>query len=208
MERAVDTRCTVPLRQDAPMHALVVRLSVGPLVLALSACSIGTGPREAAAPRGSDDPVASEAGEELAACEPVRLIPEQVGSHLIGGASPPVAYNSTPPTSGWHSSGAFTIDVQPRNDPLSEPEHVSVLEAGGAVISYRAVGNSAAARIARLVRRSYAGQVAVTPYKKLRRGEVALTSWGVLQRCDGMHLPAIRRFLNKRVVDEVDQPGH
>lgn len=197
------------LRQDAVMNVCVV--GAGALVLVLSACSGGDGSRGASPTRASEVPVpvlSETVGEVGAVCHPVRRIPEQGGSHLVGGAAPPVPYNSTPPTSGWHSSGAFTVGVQPRNDPLSEPELVSVLEAGGAVISYRAIGDRPTARIERIVRRSYAGQVAVTPYNQLQRGEVALTFWGTVQRCDGVDAHAIRRFVEQRVVREVDQPGH
>lgn len=199
------------LRQDAVMHIFAVMTGTWVLVVALvlSACSGGAVSGGASTPPEVPAPVPSETvGEAEATCRPVRSIPEQGGSHLVGGAAPPVPYNSTPPTSGWHSSGAFTVGVQPRNDPLSEPEHVSVLEAGGAVISYRAIGRRSTSRIERLVRRSYAGQVAVTPYNKLRRGEVALTFWGTLQRCDGVDVAAIRRFVKQRVEREVDQPGH
>lgn len=45
--------------------------------------------------------------------------------------------SSTPPTSGWHASGAFEVAVHGLGDPLAEPRQVSVLEAGGAVVAYR-----------------------------------------------------------------------
>lgn len=55
-----------------------------------------------------------------------------VGSHLLGDRQPPVPYSSTPPTSGWHASGLTPIAVH----PLSEPQQVSVLEAGAVVVTY------------------------------------------------------------------------
>lgn len=75
-------------------------------------------------------------------CGPVEEPPRQSGSHLLGDQQPPVAYSSTPPTSGWHASGAFDITVQPPDDPLPEPQQVSVLEAGGVVVAYRDIGDS------------------------------------------------------------------
>ncbi len=56
---------------------------------------------------------------------------------LIGDQGPPVPYSSSPPTSGWHASGAFSIAVHRPGDPLSEPMQVSVLGAGGVVVAYR-----------------------------------------------------------------------
>ncbi len=152
--------------------------------------------REPAAdePSGAPTDVAEAPGEQAAGCGDAEQVPLQGGEHLIGDQPPPVPYNSTPPTSGWHSSGAFEIAVQPPDEPLSEPAQVSVLEAGGVVVAYRDLPPEDYRALRRLVRRRFAGRVALTPYEALERGEVALTAWGILQRCDGVDLQTVRAF--------------
>jgi hypothetical protein len=133
--------------------------------------------------------------------------PPQAGSHLIGDAEPPVPYSSTPPTSGWHSSGALEVTVHDESDPLSEPEQVSVLEADGVVVTYRDLAEEDVAALEELVRTDYDGRVAVTPYEALEPGQVALTAWGVLLRCEGLDLDAVRRFADAHTGEAVE-PGH
>ena len=184
----------------------------------LGACSTGTEPPQglpsegtpAAASGGPSEPAPSEPAtpsddEPVASCGPTTAVPEQSGSHLVGDNEPPVPYNSTPPTSGWHSSGSVAIRVH--DEPLTEPEQVSVLEAGGAVVSYGTLPRPDVAKLARLVRRHYDGRVALTPYKKLDRGQVALTAWATLRLCDGVDLRAVRRFADTHA-DQVGEPGH
>ncbi len=137
----------------------------------------------------TEPPVAGDA-----ACGPVESVPRQGGEHLIGDQQPPVPYNSTPPTSGWHSSGAVKFGVQPPGKPLSEPEQVSVLEAGGVVVSYAGLSRAERRALAELVRGKLADRVAVTAYDALPAGSVALTAWGRVQRCDGVDVAAVREF--------------
>lgn len=141
------------------------------------------------------------------ACAPVERPALQSGEHLIGDQEPPVPYNSTPPTSGWHASGAFTIDVQPPDDPLPEPRQVSVLEAGGVVVAYRDLPDEDRTRLEDHVRAHHEGRVAVTAYDQLDPGEVAFTAWGTLQRCDGVDLEALDAFVAEHAEDEVHTPG-
>lgn len=116
----------------------------------------------------------------------------QFGSHLIGTAVPPVAYSSTPPTSGWHASGAPPVGVQAQ--PLSEPQMVSALEAGGVVIAHHDVPAAELQDLVDLVDEDFPGQVVVTDYDQIDPGSVVLTSWGALQRCDGVDLEAVRAY--------------
>jgi hypothetical protein len=140
-------------------------------------------------------------------CTEVVNPPLQAGSHLIGDNAPPVPYSSTPPTSGWHTSGALDVSIHGADDPLSEPEQVSVLEADGVVVTYRDLPAEDVAALEDLVRAEYDGRVAVTPYDAIEPGEVALTAWGALQRCDGLDLAAVRAFVDRKVGEEV-VPGH
>ncbi|MPZ88105.1 MAG: DUF3105 domain-containing protein [Nitriliruptorales bacterium] len=140
-------------------------------------------------------------------CEPVETVPIQGGSHLIGDQEPPVPYNSTPPTSGWHSSGAFAIDVRGPAEALSEPEQVSVLEAGGAVVSYHGLSDAARATLQETVTRDYDGRVAATPYAALEEGTVAFSTWGAMQHCEGLDLQALEGFVTSYADERPGVPG-
>lgn len=164
--------------------------------LALSAC--------ASLP---DEAAGSPVAQSGAVCGPVEQPPLQAGSHLIGDAEPPVPFSSTPPTSGWHASGALEVGVHGEDDPLSEAEQVSILEADGAVVTYRHLDDAEVAALTDLVRSGYEGRVALTPYAALEPGQVALTAWGTLQRCEALDIATVRRFLEAHVAEDV-HPGH
>ena len=131
----------------------------------------------------------------------------QGGDHLIGDREPPVPYSSTPPTSGWHASGAFEIAIQAPDDPLTEPGQVSVLEAGAVVVTYNDVSEAERARLEQHVSERYDGRVAVTAYDKLPPGGMAFTGWGVLQRCDGVDLEALDTFVAAYADEQPANPG-
>jgi hypothetical protein len=135
----------------------------------------------------------ADGGGATAHCGPVETIPIQGEGHLVGDQDPPVAYSSTPPTSGWHASGdvAFTV----YDDPLREPEQVTVLELGGVVISYHDLEDAAVTQLRDLVTGELDGQAALTPYDALEPGKVALTAWGTLQTCDAVDPAAITAFV-------------
>lgn len=146
-------------------------------------------------------------GEPVATCEDEEQPPLQGGQHLVGEAEPPVPYSSTPPTSGWHASGAFEIAVQGPDDPLSEPRQVSVLEAGGVVVAYHDLPEADRLMVEAHVRGNHGGRVAVTPYDRLDAGTVVFTAWGVLQRCRGIDLDALDRFIDTHAEPD-PSPGH
>lgn len=129
-----------------------------------------------------------------ALCGPVEHPRLQGGLHLLGAAAPPEDYSSSPPTSGWHTAGVPRIEIRGADRPLSEPEQVSVLEAGAVVVTYGGTADGVRALVDEVAER-YAGRVAVTPYDGLAAGEVAFTSWGVLQRCTGPDLAALETFV-------------
>ncbi len=140
-------------------------------------------------------------------CDAVTFPPVQGGTHLIGGEPPPTPYNSIPPTSGWHTSGAFEIAVQPPDEPLTEPEQVSVLEAGAVVVAYHDLGPDDRARLVALIDSEFDGRVAVTVYDRLEPGEVAVTTWGALQRCERLDVDAVRRFAEVYAAADPAVPG-
>lgn len=190
------------------------------LIAVLAGCGSPTAPQDAAqsptpspaggkasaAPTEDAGPVAAAEGAAVS-CEPVEEPPLQAGSHLIGDTEPPVPYSSTPPTSGWHTSGAFEVTIHGPDDQLSEAAQVSVLEADGVVVTYRDLPAEDVAALEELVRERYDGRIAVTPYDALEPGQVALTAWGTLQRCSGLDLDAITAFAEDHLGDDVT-PGH
>lgn len=166
-------------------------LTVGVVAsLMLAACG-GGGDDLPAAGVPDDVPTATDA---CAAGERPAL---QGGSHLLGDAEPPVPYSSTPPTSGWHSSGAIRDGVIDPDDPLSDPEIVSVLEIGGVVASYDPdrVSSDDVATLEQLAEGSHAGRLTVTPYPATMPTPLALTAWGVLQRCETVDPASIDAFV-------------
>jgi len=180
--------------------------------LLLTACRPGEeAPRAQARPTQTppvEAPPAERDDEAAAvACDPIEEPPQQSGSHLIGDREPPVPYSSTPPTSGWHASGAFTIAVHGPDDPLSEPMQVSVLEAGGVVVTYRDLSNDERTTLEEHVRQHHDGRVAVTPYPQLDPGHVAFTAWGTLQRCPELDLAALDAFVAEHADEDPDTPG-
>lgn len=168
---------------------------------ALSAVALLPGACADEAPQPAPDTAGSDG------CGPVEEPPRQSGSHLLGDQQPPVPYSSTPPTSGWHASGAVETTVRPPEEPLTEPEQVSVLEAGGVVASYRDIAEEERLELEQHVRRHHEGTVAVTPYEQLERGQVAFTAWGTLQRCEGVDLAALDAFVAAYGDNDPDEPG-
>lgn len=151
-------------------------------VLAVTACGGSSAPEGAPAARG-----ACSAGE----------LPQLQGSnHLLTG-DPPVPYSSTPPTSGWHTSGPPRTGVIPTDDPLSDPELVNTLEAGHVVVAYdpEAVPEDAAARLEELAVGVHDGRLTVTPYEVATPTPVTYLAWGVLQRCEEVDADALDAFV-------------
>lgn len=104
-----------------------------------------------------------------------------------------MAYNSTPPTSGWHTSTDVATGVA--DDPLTEPEQVTVLEQGGVVITHNGLTKADREELERLVEGKHSAEAALTVYDKLDDGSVALTAWGVVQRCDAVDATAVDAFI-------------
>lgn len=155
----------------------------------------------------SEQPQAASDAEEDGGCQPVEQPPLQAGQHLIGDQGPPAPYSSSPPTSGWHASGAFELTVQDRDDPLPEPKQVSVLEAGGVVVAYHDLPEEDREDLEEHVRANHDGRAAVTAYDQLDPGHVAYTAWSVVQHCNGLDLPALDAFIAAYAEEEPDVPG-
>ncbi len=139
-------------------------------------------------------------------CGEVEVVPIQGGAHLLGDQPPPVPYNSVPPTSGWHRSGAPPIGVHGAGDALPEPAQVAALEAGAVVVTYRGLPDADRGRLEEIAQADHAGMVSVTPYDRLEEGEVAFASWGALQRCDGLDPAALAAFVRSYASREPAAP--
>ena len=168
------------------------------LVVALIGCALA-----AACGGGDAAETATEATGSGATtvCGPVETIPIQGEGHLVGDQDPPVPYNSTPPTSGWHTSGDVAFAVYGPDAALREPEQVTVLELGGVVVTYNGLAEADVAALRDLVSGEHAGKAALTPYDRLEEGQVALTGWGKLQVCDGVDPGAISAFVQAHAQD-------
>ncbi|WP_341252960.1 DUF3105 domain-containing protein [Euzebya pacifica] len=175
------------------MKRLIVILALA-LTLALVGCADGD---DAVADGDSGQPGATDQ------CQAPELPPVQFGSHLIGDGQPPVPYTSTPPTSGWHASGAIPIGV----GDYSEPQQVSVLESGAIVVSHGPLATGQTSALRDLAEDRYDGRMAVTPHDQLENGEVVIAGWGVLQRCDGVDQDAIEAFVATYAAEEPAVPG-
>lgn len=142
-----------------------------------------------------EDPTQAGVPTATASCSDVEFPPVQFGSHLIGDAEPPVDYSSTPPSSGWHTSGAPPIGIHESPPGLSEPQQVATLEAGGVVITHGPLEESVRVELVDTVESRWADRVVITPYAELSDGEVALASWGAVQRCTDVDTDAIEAFV-------------
>jgi hypothetical protein len=176
-----------PLRRPQ-RTALALPLLLGVLT---SGCGGGAG-AGAVAGRGDGDGGAAGVPAATDRCAAVEFPPVQFGSHLLGDADPPVPYSSSPPSSGWHLSGAPTTGVAAQ--PMSEPAQVSTLEAGGVVITHAGLAEDEIAALSAFAE-AHPDTVAVTPYPDLSAGEVVLASWGALQRCDGVDEAALEAYV-------------
>lgn len=156
---------------------------------------------------GCGDTAAVETPSATASCDAPEFPQVQFGSHLLGDAEPPVPYSSVPPSSGWHASGALDIAVYPPSNALSEPQQVSILESGAVMITYDDLAEDDVRRLTDRVESAHTGQAAVTPYDRLDDHAVAMTAWGVVQRCDALDLSAIEAFIEAYAVEDPFVPG-
>lgn len=160
-----------------------------------------------AEPAADPSPSAPPDSGATASCGPVETFPLQGEGHLVGDQEPPVPYNSTPPTSGWHVSGDVAFTVSDEAEPLTQPEQVTVLELGGALITYNGIDDAQRDELAALVTEEFPGQAAMTSYDALEEGEMALTSWGRAQRCSQPDVAAARAFIAAYATAQAAEPS-
>lgn len=143
----------------------------------------------------------SSGGDPMAGtdCDPVQRPQLQEGSHLLGDQEPPVPYSSSPPTSGWHSSGR-PPDPGTYVEEVSGPAQVRVLEQGGVVVAHDpSLSPDQLDRLQRLPD-DVGGNLVVTPYADAP-APVTLTAWGVLQRCQDVTPEGVAAFRDAHASD-------
>lgn len=171
-----------------------VAIAVG-LVVALPGCSTPTEPAT---------PATATAGAAAATCDPIETPPLQLSSHLIGDAEPPSPYSSVPPTSGWHTS---SVPMPGRaTTGLRDAEIVSALENGivVAAVDPAALDQADPSVVADLLAQ-FPDRLIVAPYEPAMASEVALLTWGRLQRCTELDPAAVTSFV---LVERVSPDQH
>ncbi len=139
---------------------------------------------------GVGDPMTDVTDPETG-CGPVDHPTVQVATHLVGDAEPPTAYTSVPPTSGWHTAQVPRTGVT--TEPLRDPEIVAALESGIVVLAVTpdlvdetAVGDLAS---------QFPDRLLVVPYPTDMPTDVALLTWGAVQRCDVIDRATVTSFV-------------
>lgn len=118
------------------------------------------------------------------------------GQQHIQPGQPHQAYNSIPPTSGWH----YGNQVAPwgiSTAPIPNEVQVHNIEHGGIMIQYDCPQGcpDVVAKLEALVR-SYPSKVVLAPYAGIGR-RIALTAWGTLATMDDVDEQFIRRFIDQ-----------
>ncbi|MDR7420175.1 MAG: DUF3105 domain-containing protein [Armatimonadota bacterium] len=122
----------------------------------------------------------------------VEQFPGQGGDHLPLGQAHP-AYNSNPPTSGWHTPQTAPWGVH----RTAIPDEVIVhnLEHGGIWISYRDASDAALIEKLETLVARYRSKVILTP-RPQNDAPVAVAAWTRLMKLDGYDEEKIVRFID------------
>ncbi len=110
--------------------------------------------------------------------------------HVADGASHG-AYNSNPPTSGWHLAQAVSFGVYDKE--LSDEQLIHSIEHGGIWISYKDVDSETKLKLVTLAEK-YPGSVILTP-RLANDSKIALASWGRLEKLEIFDEQAIINFI-------------
>lgn len=130
-----------------------------------------------------------------AAAGDIQSLPNQGQIHVPHNQSHP-AYNSKPPTSGWHYADAVAswgIVTQPWPDELQ----VHALEHGGIIISYDCPSGCAddVSKLEQIVR-GYPSKVILQPYPGFGH-KIALTAWTKLEYLEQVDEGKIKDFIGR-----------
>lgn len=186
------------------------RLTVAALtVTVLSAC--GNGGQTAAddaSPESTATAPATPSPTPARGCAEPEFPSLQDGGHLLEGADPPVAYSSTPGTSGWHAGGAPRTGVFGLDEELSEPHIVLALEVGQIVASYdpSTLRPDEVTELEQLAATEHDGTLTVTPFTaRDQDAPLVLNGWGVRMACQDVDAEVIGSFIETQLSSA---PGH
>lgn len=110
--------------------------------------------------------------------KPGQFFPSQGREHIASGATHD-AYNSLPPTSGWHYSSPAPWDIYEKEIP--DEVQIHNLEHGGIMVQYKpGIDQKIIDELTRIVKK-YPSKVILAPYPKLDQ-DIALTAWERLDK--------------------------
>lgn len=122
--------------------------------------------------------------------------PIQGQQHIQPGQTHP-AYNSDPPTSGWHYDTPLAAGF--REQPAADEQVVHNLEHGHVVISYDCSKltdcQGVKEQLRRLAERYRNWKITIVP-RQNADAAIALTAWGWLDKLDGFDEARIAAFIN------------
>ena len=119
--------------------------------------------------------------------------PIQSRDHIEVGAVHP-AYNSNPPTGGWHYPADSPLGVFP--DGLPDETLVHNLEHGHVWLSYQDADDQEALDLLSAMREDYPEHVIVT-YRPENETRIALAAWGRLLTLDELDSDQIHAFIQR-----------
>lgn len=119
--------------------------------------------------------------------------PIQSRDHIPDGAIHP-AYNSNPPTGGWHYDAPSPVGVF--EEGLPDEVLVHNLEHGQIWLSYRDADDEEALDLFRNIRQDYP-QYTIVTYRPENETRIALAAWGRLLTIDELDADQIHAFIQR-----------
>lgn len=113
-------------------------------------------------------------------------------THIQPDASHP-AYNSNPPTSGWHWAQPANWGVYDK--PLVDEQAVHNLEHGGIWISYKDIDSETQANLEKIARAN-SGSVILSP-RETNESKIVLASWTRMEKLDTYDQAKILEFIKR-----------
>ena len=115
--------------------------------------------------------------------------------HIANGATHP-AYNSNPPTSGWHYASPAAWGIY--NQTFPDEVLVHNLEHGGIWLSYRDTNDQQTIRQLTEIARQYPDHV-ILSYRPTNDRQIAVAAWGHLLKLDAVDNRVILDFINRYI---------
>jgi hypothetical protein len=132
--------------------------------------------------------------------QPGERVPDMGNQHIQEGEASPLAYNSTPPTSGPHYGGLAEWGVH--SQPVPDELVVHNLEDGGVAIWYDCPdGCDELVNQLASVTDNYREGVLLAPYPGMD-SQIALTAWTRIDKFDTFDEQRITRFINAYLGDD------